>query len=74
MAKKFKIGDHVNWNSEAGRVSGTIMPSIPWTLVTRAMFITLQKMTLNTKSKAIRQITSRSIKAAPSTTCDEDAA
>ncbi len=24
MADKFKIGDHVSWNSEAGRVSGTI--------------------------------------------------
>jgi hypothetical protein len=24
MARKFKIGDHVSWNSEAGRVSGTI--------------------------------------------------
>jgi len=23
MPKKFKIGDHVWWNSEAGRVSGT---------------------------------------------------
>ncbi|MDF0677003.1 MAG: DUF2945 domain-containing protein [Nitrospira sp.] len=25
MAKKFRIGDHVSWNSEAGRVSGTII-------------------------------------------------
>lgn len=25
MAKKFKLGDHVSWNSEAGRVSGTIV-------------------------------------------------
>jgi len=25
MATKFKIGDHVSWNSEAGRVSGTII-------------------------------------------------
>ena len=25
MAKRFKIGDHVRWNSEAGRVSGTIV-------------------------------------------------
>lgn len=24
MAEKFEIGDHVTWNSEAGRVSGTI--------------------------------------------------
>jgi len=25
MARKFKIGDHVTWNSEAGRVSGKII-------------------------------------------------
>ena len=24
MKHKFKVGDHVSWNSEAGRVSGTI--------------------------------------------------
>lgn len=25
MPRAFKIGDHVSWNSEAGRVSGTII-------------------------------------------------
>jgi hypothetical protein len=25
MAKRFKVGDHVSWNSEAGRVSGRIL-------------------------------------------------
>ena len=25
MAKAFKVGDHVSWNSEAGRVRGTIL-------------------------------------------------
>jgi hypothetical protein len=25
MAKRFKPGDHVSWNSEAGRVSGRIV-------------------------------------------------
>jgi hypothetical protein len=25
VPRKFKIGDHVTWNSEAGRVSGTIV-------------------------------------------------
>ena len=25
MEKKYKIGDHVTWNSEAGHVSGTIV-------------------------------------------------
>lgn len=25
MAKRFKVGDHVTWNSEAGHVSGRIV-------------------------------------------------
>ena len=25
MTQKFKVGDHVRWNSEAGRVSGKII-------------------------------------------------
>ncbi|WP_069865500.1 DUF2945 domain-containing protein [Pseudomonas citronellolis] len=25
MTRRFEIGDHVSWNSEAGRVSGTII-------------------------------------------------
>lgn len=25
MSRGFRIGDHVSWNSEAGRVSGTII-------------------------------------------------
>jgi hypothetical protein len=25
MAKSFQVGDHVSWNSEAGRVRGTII-------------------------------------------------
>lgn len=25
MGKKFSVGDHVSWNSEAGRVSGKII-------------------------------------------------
>ena len=28
MPRNFKIGDHVTWNSEAGRVSGTIIKKI----------------------------------------------
>ena len=24
MSQRYKVGDHVSWNSEAGRVSGTI--------------------------------------------------
>lgn len=25
MTRRFRIGDHVTWNSEAGRVSGTVI-------------------------------------------------
>ena len=28
MSKPFKVGDHVRWNSEAGRVSGVIIKKI----------------------------------------------
>lgn len=28
MKKEFKVGDHVSWNSEAGRVKGTIKKKI----------------------------------------------
>jgi hypothetical protein len=28
MAKTFRVGDHVRWNSEAGRVSGVIVKKI----------------------------------------------
>jgi hypothetical protein len=28
VKKDFKVGDHVGWNSEAGRVRGTIMKKV----------------------------------------------
>lgn len=28
MRKEFKVGDHVAWNSEAGRVRGTIVKEV----------------------------------------------
>jgi hypothetical protein len=28
MKNRFKVGDHVSWNSEAGRVTGTIVQVI----------------------------------------------
>ena len=28
MAREFKVGDHVEWNSEAGRVRGTIQEKV----------------------------------------------
>jgi hypothetical protein len=32
MAKRFKIGDHVTWNSEAGHVSGKMLGGV-WVLL-----------------------------------------
>ena len=29
MTRAFKVGDHVTWNSEAGRVRGKILATIP---------------------------------------------
>ena len=28
MARQFKVGDHVSWNSEAGRVRGTVKKKV----------------------------------------------
>jgi hypothetical protein len=28
MARDFKVGDHVEWNSEAGRVRGTVIRKV----------------------------------------------
>lgn len=28
MAREFKVGDHVSWNSEAGRIRGTIQKKV----------------------------------------------
>lgn len=30
MTRRFEIGDHVGWNSEAGRVSGTVIAIHTW--------------------------------------------
>jgi hypothetical protein len=38
MARLFKIGDHVSWNSEAGRVRGTII-RIHWKDVKRKGYV-----------------------------------
>ena len=37
MPGKFQIGDHVSWNSEAGRVSGTIRRKISAPMMFMAM-------------------------------------
>jgi hypothetical protein len=74
MTKRFKVGDHVSWNSEAGRVSGTIIALHTADFNYKGYVHHASKDDHNTRSKAIRQITSQPIKAAPSTMCDEDVA
>ena len=64
MTKRFEIGDHVSWNSEAGRVSGTIIAMHTTDFDYRVMCITLRRTILNTKSRATRPIISRPTKAA----------
>ena len=60
--KRFKVGDLVTWNSEAGRVSGTIIKVHTDDVDYKGTPITRARMILNTKSKAPRPITSRCIK------------
>src|SRR6516164_2773507 len=64
MTTRFEIGDHVSWNSEAGRCRGPSSLSTPRISTTRVMCITLRRTILNTKSRATRPIISRSTKAA----------
>src|SRR6516164_1829048 len=64
MTTRFEIGDHVSWNSEAGRCRGPSSLSTPRISTTRVMCITLRKTILNTKSRATRPIISRPTKAA----------
>ena len=54
MAKTFKPGDHVEWNSEAGRVRGVITKKSCPIYVSKAMCTMPQKTTLNISFKAIR--------------------
>ena len=57
MSHKFKVGDHVTWNSEAGKVGGTISKIHTHDFDYKG-HIAHPKMTLNTKSKAIKPIIS----------------
>lgn len=48
MPKVFKVGDHVRWNSEAGRVSGVITKKVTSDMKFKATPITLPSKSLNT--------------------------
>ena len=65
MGKRFKVGDHVTWNSEAGHVSGTIIEVTPKMSITKDIPTTRARTIRNMKSRATRQITSRRIKVMP---------
>lgn len=55
MAKTFKRGDHVAWNSEAGRVSGVILKKV--------MSDTLFKGYVHHATRGSRNISFRATKA-----------
>jgi len=54
MTKRFKVGDHVTWNSEAGHVSGKIIKCILTTLTTRDTLITRARMIRNMRLRAAK--------------------
>jgi hypothetical protein len=67
MAKRFKVGDHVSWNSEAGRVSGRIIKVHTAEVGYKGYTsITPVRMNRNMKSRAIKPITSLCTKDRPS--------
>lgn len=55
---KFSVGDHVSWNSEAGRVSARLSKFVMRILTIRVIGIAPRRMTRNMKLKATRSITS----------------
>ena len=65
MKRKFKIGDHVGWNSEAGHVSGTIIKIHTRDFEYKGHTHHASADDLNTKSKATRLIISLLTKARP---------
>jgi transcription elongation GreA/GreB family factor len=66
MAKKFKVGDRVKWNSEAGRVSGTIISIHTGDFNYKGHVRHARRTILNMKSRATRPTISRPIRAARS--------
>lgn len=65
MARTFKVGDHVSWNSEASRVSRIIIAIHTSDFNYKAVSIMHRQTILNTKSKATGSIISRPIRATP---------
>jgi hypothetical protein len=64
MATRFKIGDHVSWNSEAGQVSGKIIAIHTRDFDYKGMCIMPRRVIRSTRSRATRPITLPLIRAA----------
>jgi hypothetical protein len=62
VTKKFKVGDRVTWNSEAGYVSGIIIKVHTKTLTTKDTHITRRRTIRSMRSRAARRIMSRCTK------------
>jgi hypothetical protein len=62
MAAKFKVGDHVTWNSEAGHVSGKIIKIHTKDADYKDTRITRARMIRSMKSRATRPTKSRCTK------------
>jgi hypothetical protein len=56
MSPKYNVGDHVSWNSEAGRVSGKIIKVHTEGFDYKGTRITPRMMSSNMKLRAIKQI------------------
>jgi hypothetical protein len=56
-ANTFKVGDHVSWNSKAGRVSGRIVRVHTKNIDHRATPTTPARTTRNTRSRATAEAT-----------------
>jgi hypothetical protein len=62
MERRFKVGDHVTWNSEAGHVSGKIIKVHTKNVDYKGYTHHASPMIRNTKSRATRPTTSRCTK------------
>jgi hypothetical protein len=58
VVQKFKLGDHVTWNSEAGHVSGRVIKIHTKNVNYKVTRIMRPKTTHNTRSRATRLTTS----------------
>jgi hypothetical protein len=63
MTRRFSVGDHVTWNSEAGQVSGNIIKVHIKISLTKGIHTMRARKILSMKSRATRPTTSQCTKA-----------